>query len=164
MTCHGGCCDRHFHDFSPSITISSQFPDIKRFNTERASSWLCPLLALCLLHLLYNCSSFNLHWLPLSLHYSTFKGFDTPSLAPSSLHDFLPSYLGPIHLSLAMYLNRFPSPFPLHFHITLLYPSVQTSVSKRLGMMCCAKWSAQIWITAVWRYVWDNSQSVSLLA
>lgn len=76
----------------------------------------------------------------------------TLSLFVNALHLSLP-----LACSLSLYHPPAPHPSPLS------YPSVQSSVSKRLPVGCCAKQSAQIWITAVWRYVWDNSYRQSLL-
>lgn len=73
------------------------------------------------------------------------------SLSPTSftISRPVPSF----HPSLVGSASQPTLSFSLSFCLPLLYPSVQSSVSKRLAVVCCAKPSAQIWITAVWRYV-----------
>lgn len=158
MTCQGGYCDRQFHDLSASIGSAANFPT--QSSLIHTGHHLCA--PLCLLSFCSSISGVTLFpfisWLPLPLHYGTSKCFDSPSLAPShpSPLQFLALCLHSIYLSLAVHLNCLCLTSPslsLSSCLPLLSPSVQTSVSKRLGVVFCAKPSAQIWITAVWRYV-----------
>lgn len=145
--------------------VRGQFPDTEQLNADRASSLCCSLLAFHLLHCLpHHSISFHLSWLSLTLHHGTSKWFNSLTLlSPPVPLQFLAFCLRSIHLSLAMHLNGLSSSLSLCLCL-LLHPPVQTSVSKRLTLVCCAKPSAQIWITAVWRCVCDNSYSLSLLA
>lgn len=95
------------------------------------------------LSIMAHLNGLSLH-LPLPSHPNSF----TISRPPPSIHPSLFGNASKLPLPLSLSLSN-----SLSFCFPLPYPSVQTSVSKRLGVVCCAKPSAQIWITAVWRYV-----------
>lgn len=142
----GGCCDRRFHGLSAYVGSVGQFPDTEQLNTDRSSSLSPSLLVLyLLLHHPHQSISFHLSWLAFAPSWH----IQIVSISPLQ---FLALSLHSIHLSLVMH-RKWLSPLSLALSLPLSYASVQTSVSKRLAVVCCAKASAQIWITAVWRYV-----------
>lgn len=142
----GGCCDRRFHGLSAYAGSVGQFPDTEQLNTDRSSSLSPSLLVLyLLLHHPHQSISFHLSWLA----FSPSRPIQIVSLSPLQ---FLALSLHSIRLSLVMH-RKWLSPLSLARSLPPSYASVHTSVSKRLAVVCCAKASAQIWITAVWRYV-----------
>lgn len=139
---------------------SGRYPDIERVNTDRSLSlWSSSLsvslplyqphqsIFICLVSIMARLNGLSS---PHSLFFS--PQFFTISCPTPLLYSSLFGNAVHLALPLALSLSFYP-------HLPCSYPSVQSSVSKRLVVGCCAKQSAQIWITAVWRYVWDNGCS-----